>query len=74
MVIKNLKRERDSFMDELRAKQAAGTLNEGDRLMLEGETYGWPTPEPEVGVIDAKATQTRELLLAEAAHPGPGAA
>lgn len=65
--IENLKREYDNYMAELRSKQAAGTLHEEERLILEGETYGWPTPEPEDESAAALATQTCELFIAKAA-------
>jgi hypothetical protein len=77
--IENLKREYDNYMTELRTKQADGTLTDDEQLILEGETYGWLTPEPEAENAAAIATQACELLQAEAmaywetetALPGP---
>lgn len=67
--IENMKRMYEDYMAELRARQAAGTLHEEERLLLEGETYGWPTPEP-------VTESTAPALLctnspAEAAYPEP---
>jgi hypothetical protein len=75
--IKNLKRMYDHYMAELRAKQTAGTLDEVERLILEGETNGWPTPEPHMESAAPTPTQICVDVPAEAqreqstGYPGP---
>jgi hypothetical protein len=69
--IENMKHEYDSYIEELRARQAAGTLNEGDRIVLEIATNGWPTPEPMDADAAAKATQACETYIAAAMQPTP---
>ncbi|MBU1660640.1 MAG: hypothetical protein KKD28_04125, partial [Chloroflexi bacterium] len=66
----------DKYIADLRAKQAAGTLTGEEQIILEGETNGWPTPEPVDENLAAKATQTCEQFIAEAAswEPEPAAA
>lgn len=44
-------------MANLRAKQANGTLSEDEKLILEGETNGWPTSKPGSGSSVGTATQ-----------------
>jgi hypothetical protein len=63
VAIENLKREYDNYLEELRAKQASGTLAEEEQLILAGKTDGWPTPKPEDENGAAIATQTCELLI-----------
>jgi hypothetical protein len=64
-VIENLKGQYDHYMADLRAKQEAGTLTEEERLILQVDTYGWPTPEPVDENLAALATQTCAQLIAE---------
>jgi hypothetical protein len=56
-VIERRKRDYDNYMAELQAKQAKGTINEEERLILEGETYGWLPSEPHVESAAAMPTQ-----------------
>jgi hypothetical protein len=65
-VIEYLKSLYDNYMAGLRAKQAAGTLTEEEQIILNGETYGWPTPVPEDENAAAMATQACELFLVKA--------
>jgi hypothetical protein len=73
VVIERRKREYDNYMAELRAKQADGTIDEGELLILEGETYGWPTPEPEVEGTEAPVELTRATPTPDPAYPAPAA-
>jgi hypothetical protein len=76
-VIERRKRDYDNYMADLQAKQANGTINEEERLILEGETYGWSTPEPHVESAAAMPTQICVDVPAEAqqeyttGYPGP---
>ncbi|MBU0511020.1 MAG: nuclear transport factor 2 family protein [Chloroflexi bacterium] len=83
-VIENLKHLYEDSMAELRAKESAGKLTEEERLILQVDTYGWPTPEPVDENLAALATQTCELFIAQvtawvpepkptAAYPEPDA-
>ena len=71
VAIENLKREYEGFIAELRARQAAGTLEGEDRLILDIATHGWPTLEPTDADAVAQATQACELYIAEALQPTP---
>lgn len=64
-VIESQKRNYDHYITEHRTKELAGTLSETERIILEGETYGWPTPEPEDPNVAIQATQTCEQFIAE---------
>jgi len=64
--IKNLRRLYEASMAELRAKEAAGTLTEEERLILQVDTYGWPTPAPVDENLALRATQTCEQWIATA--------
>jgi hypothetical protein len=61
-IIDKIHQEYDSYIDDLRAKEAAGTLATGDKLILAGETYGWPTRPPEIEDPVQMATQACELF------------
>lgn len=74
VAIESLKGSYNNWIEELRAREAAGMLNEGDRLILEGETYGWPTPEPAMKTAQAAPTPTRcAYPPTKVAYPEPGA-
>jgi len=65
-VIERRKRDYENYMAELQAKQANGTINEEERLILEGETYGWLAPEPHVESAAPTPTQICVDVPAEA--------
>lgn len=70
-VIDDLKRKYDGFLAELRARQAAGTLDEESQILLDIATDGWPTSEPTDADAAAKATQACETYIAAAMQPTP---
>jgi len=45
-LIERRKRAYDLYIADLRSKQADGTLSEEEKMILDGETNGWPTPVP----------------------------
>ncbi len=69
MVIERTKQNYDSYMAELRAQQAAGSLTREESLILFGETHGWPTATPEMINLAQYATQSCEAWLTQAANP-----
>jgi hypothetical protein len=68
--IGNLKILYDNYMDGLRAKEATGTLNEDEILILQGETNGWASLESEKESTTAMLP-TCESLPSNAAYPAP---
>jgi hypothetical protein len=74
MHILTLKHNYDAYMDDLRAKQAAGTLSAEEQTILQQETYGWPTPVPQVQQPTAAAAEicvTAQANQEMMCFPGP---
>lgn len=68
-VVLRRKREYDAYMAGLRAKQANGTISVDEKLILDGETSGWPTQSAAMDVITAEPTPACVRALLETPPP-----
>jgi len=70
-VIERRKGVYESYMAGLRAKQANGTISAKEQLILDGETYGWPTLTPDTASITLAPTQPCRIVRQAMATSSP---
>lgn len=67
-VIERRQRDYDLYLAELQSKQEDGTLTDEEKLILEGETIGWPEPDSEAA---ARPTQPCTYFPELTPYPDP---